>query len=214
MTEGRKGEPAGMANPWRVTASRNVYDNPWIRVREDNVVRPDGEPGIYGVVSFRNLALGVVPLFADGTTLLVGQHRYTLDEWSWEIPEGGGSPDIDPRKEIARELREETGLEAEAWTPLGTLHTSNSVTDELGLMWLAEGLTEGSARPEATEVLRLWRLALDDALEMALDGRLTDAMTIAGLARAAHHVAGRGKHGAGRHSGGGLAGSYEPEAQA
>jgi len=178
-------EPRALPSPWRVTASREVYVNPWIRVREDDVVRADGSPGIYGVVSFRGVALGAVPLFADGTTVLVGQHRYTLDEWSWEIPEGGGDPARDPVEEAARELREETGLVARTWTPLGALHTSNSVTDERALLYLAEGLDQGESRPEPSEQLLHWRLPLDDAVAMALDGRVTDALSVAGLLRAA-----------------------------
>jgi 8-oxo-dGDP phosphatase len=177
--------PATGHDPWRRTSSRVVYTNPWIRVREDRVVRPDGQAGIYGVVELRNLALGCVPLFADGTTVLVGQHRYTLGAYSWEIPEGGGDPQRDPLAEIRRELKEETGLSAATWTPLGRVHTSNSVTDELGLLWLAEGLTEGAQEPDGTEVLQTWRLPLAEAVEMAADGRLTDSLTVAGLLRAA-----------------------------
>ena len=179
-------------NPWRRERSRQVYANPWIRVREDEVLRPDGRPGIYGVVELRNLALGCVPLHADGTTVLVGQYRYTLDAYSWEIPEGGGDPARDPLAEVARELAEETGLRAGRWTPLGRVHTSNSVTDELGLLWLAEDLTDGVQRPEGTEVLETWRLPLAEAVAMAADGRLTDALTVAGLLRVAVHLRSRG----------------------
>jgi 8-oxo-dGDP phosphatase len=180
-------------DPWRRTGSREVYANPWIRVREDAVVRPDGKPGIYGVVELRNLALGCVPLFADGTTVLVGQHRYTLGAYSWEIPEGGGDPTVDPLVEIQRELREETGLVARSWTPLGRVHTSNCVTDELGLLWLAEDLVEGADDPDDTEVLRTWRLPLAEAVDMAADGRLTDSLTVAGLLRAARLLEQRGR---------------------
>jgi 8-oxo-dGTP pyrophosphatase MutT (NUDIX family) len=155
-------------------------------VREDAVVRPDGTPGIYGVVGFRSLALGAVPRYADGTTVLVGQFRYTLGAWSWEIPEGGGDPRQPPEREMARELAEETGLTARRWTPLGGLDTSNSVTDERALLYLAEDLAEGTPVPEPTEQLLRWRLPLDAAVAMALDGRITDAMSVAGLLRAAH----------------------------
>lgn len=174
------------SDPWTRTGSREVYANPWISVREDEVVRPDGQPGIYGVVELRNLALGCVALFADRTTVLVGQHRYTLGEYSWEIPEGGGDPQREPLDEIARELAEETGLLAQRWTPLGRVHTSNCITDELGLLWLAEDLSEGPDDPDATEVLRTWRLPFDEAVAMAIEGRITDAMSITGLLRAAH----------------------------
>lgn len=171
-------------NPWRTTSSRQVYANPWIVVREDAVIRPDGSPGIYGVVSPRGVALGAVPLFPDGTTVLVGQHRYSLDEWTWELPEGGGDPDAPAEAEMARELVEETGLRAGRWTSLGPLTLSNSITDERGELFLAEDLTEGDAAPEATEELLTWRLPFAQALAMALDGRITDAMTIIGLTRA------------------------------
>jgi 8-oxo-dGDP phosphatase len=185
-------EPAGPpeigSSPWTRTGSRWVYSNPWISVREDTVVRPDGRAGIYGVVQPRNLALGCVPLYPDGTTVLVGQYRYPLDEESWEIPEGGGDPDRDPLDEIQRELLEETGLRARAWTPLGRVHTSNCFTDELGLLWLAKDLEPGDPDPDGDEVLECWRLPLDEAVAMAADGRLTDAMTVAGLFRAAAHL--------------------------
>ncbi len=178
-------EPAALPNPWRTTGSRHVYANPWIRVREDQVVRADGSPGIYGVVAFQNLALGAVPLFADGSTVLVGQYRYTLDTWSWEIPEGGGDPARGAVEEMGRELREETGLVARSWTPLGELHTSNSVTDERALLFLAEDLEQHDAQPEPSEQLLRWRLPFDQAVAMALDGRVTDALSVAGLLRAA-----------------------------
>jgi 8-oxo-dGDP phosphatase len=183
--------PAPGPNPWRRTASRDVYANDWIRVREDAVVRPDGSPGVYGVVSFRTVALGAVPLHADGTTVLVGQHRYTLGAWSWEIPEGGGDPSRPMQEEMARELAEETGLRGATWTSLGPIHTSNSVTDEVGHLFLVEDLEEGAADPEPTEELRCWRLPLAEAVELAATGVLTDSLTVAGLLRAERLVARR-----------------------
>lgn len=177
-------EPAALPNPWTTRSSRLVYENPWIRVREDAVTRPDGTPGIYGVVEFRNLAIGVVPVFPDATTVLVGQHRYTLEEWTWEVPEGGGDPTRGVLPEAARELREETGLVARSWTPLGQLQSSNSVTDERAVLLLAEDLEQGASQPEATEELVCWRLPLAEAVAMALDGRITDAMSVAALLRA------------------------------
>ncbi len=182
MTETRR--PADGADPWRTTTGREVYRNAWIAVREDAVVRPDGSPGIYGVVELQHVALGAVPLFPDGTTVLVGQHRYPLGTYSWEIPEGGGDPTADPQAEMARELREETGLTGGRWTSLGRIHTSNSVTDEVGYLYLVEALTEGDPQPEGTEVLQRWRLPLRDAAELAAAGDLTDSLTIAGLLRA------------------------------
>lgn len=173
-----------MGNPFEVLDSRDVYANPWIAVREDRVRRPDGTDGIYGVVTFRSQALGAVVLFSDRTTMLVGQYRYPLGRWLWEIPAGGGSFERDPTDEMARELKEETGLVARRWTPLGGLHHSTSVTDERAMLWLARDLETGAAEPEATEVLGTWRLPFAEAVAMAEDGRLTDAMTVAALLRA------------------------------
>ena len=190
MADHRTAPPTG-PDPWRTRSSRSIYDNAWIHVREDRVVRADGSDGIYGVVSFKTLAVGAVVRFDDGDTVLVGQHRYPLGAWSWEIPEGGADPAADPLAEAQRELREETGLSAARWTPLGRLHTSNSVTDEAGLLWLAEELTQQDPAPDPTEALRLWRLPLATAHALALDGTLTDSLTVIGLCRAAGHLAQR-----------------------
>ena len=111
-----------------------VYENPWIRVREDQVLRPDGLPGIYGVVEFKNRAVGVLPVEADGSVWLVGQYRYPVGAYSWEIPEGGGPMSEDPEATARRELREETGLTAGKIELLTTAHLSNSVSDELGYL--------------------------------------------------------------------------------
>ncbi len=175
-------------NPWQVLGSRQVYVNPWIRVREDQVIRADGKPGIYGVVEFQNYALGVVPVTDDGDTFLVGQWRYPLDLYSWEIPEGGG-PLARPVLESAqRELHEEVGVTAVSWTDLGPFHLSNSVTNEAGHLFLAQDLTLGDSHPEGDEVLAIRRLPLTEAYAMAMDGRITDAVSIMGLARALHHL--------------------------
>lgn len=189
--------PPPATSPWRTRGTRQHYRNPWIEVREDDVVRPDGAPGIYGVVSFRNVALGAVPLLADGTTVLVGQHRYTLGGYSWELPEGGGDPSRPPADEMARELREETGLVGGRWTPLGSIHTSNSVTDELGHLWLVEDPQPGPMDPDGTEVLQRWRLPFAQAAEMAATGHLTDSLTVAGLLRAARLLQARPAEGEG-----------------
>jgi 8-oxo-dGTP pyrophosphatase MutT (NUDIX family) len=175
-------------NPWTTLGSRPIYENPWIAVREDRVLRPDGQPGIYGVVHFRHLAIGVVALHADGDAVLVGQHRYPLGEYSWEIPEGGGEMDATPLEGARRELREETGLTAATWTYLGAAHLSNSATDEVGYLFLAEDLTEGDAEPEGTEELRVRRVPFARAVEMALTGEITDALSVIGLLRAEHYL--------------------------
>ena len=171
-------------NPWRTLSSRPIYSNPWIKVREDQVIRPDGNPGIYGVVEMQSWAIGVVPLTEDGDTFLVGQYRYTLGMYSWEIPEGGGVKTETPLEGARRELREEAGLTASTWTYLGEAHLSNSATDEAGCIFLAEGLTLGEAEPEGTEELRIWRLPFAEAVRMALTGEISDALAVVGLLRA------------------------------
>ena len=172
-------------NPWTRLSSRPIYDNHWINVREDQVLNPAGGPGIYGVVSFKNKAIGIVPVDADGNTWLVGQYRYTLDEYSWEIPMGGGPNENDPLDSAQRELLEETGFTAARWTRLSRLHTSNSVTDEEAFVFLAEDLTPGLAQPEETEQLRVWKLPLAEAVQMCLDDRITDCISVCALLKVA-----------------------------
>jgi 8-oxo-dGTP pyrophosphatase MutT (NUDIX family) len=173
------------SGPWTRLSRRVAYENAWIVVWHDEVTRPDGSPGIYGVVHFRNAASGVVVLDEAGRVLLVGQHRYTLDAYSWEIPEGGVGPDEDPLDGIRRELREETGVDAKEWVEIGTYALSNSITDERGLLWLATGLSHGAAHPDPTEELAVRWVTFDEALAMTLDGRISDAVSIMGLQRVA-----------------------------
>jgi len=182
------GQESNPRNPWRVRGSRAVYANPWISVREDAVLRPDGRPGIYGVVEFQNTALGIVPVTDTLETILVGQWRYPLGVYSWEIPEGGGALSRPPLESAQRELAEETGILADTWTDLGRVHLSNSVTNEVGTVFLAQGLHFGPAHPEGDEVLAVRRLPLSEAWQMALDGRITDGLSIVGLARAVHFL--------------------------
>ena len=177
-------------NPWQTHHSELKYQNPWIRVREDQVTNPKGGAGIYGVVSMKNKALGIIPVDAEGNTWLVGQYRYTLNEYSWEIPMGGGPVELDWLESARRELREETGLLAARWTRLARLHTSNSVTDEEGFVYLAQDLTQSDWEPEETEDLRLWKLPLAQAVDMALNDQITDAISVAGLLKAARVVLG------------------------
>jgi 8-oxo-dGTP pyrophosphatase MutT (NUDIX family) len=165
-------------NPWHTLSSREVYENNWIRLREDSVIRPDGERGIYGVVQFRNIAVGVLAVEDDDSVYLVGQYRYTLDRYSWEIPEGGCPETEDPLSAAKRELEEETGLRAESWKQLGEAHLSNSVTDERAVWYLAEGLTQGKHSPEGTEKLEVRRVPFSLALEMVHRGEITDALSM------------------------------------
>ncbi|HEV7860845.1 MAG TPA: NUDIX hydrolase [Pyrinomonadaceae bacterium] len=146
-------------------------------MREDSVVRPDGEAGIYGVVHFKNIAVGVLALEAD-EVYLVGQYRYTLESYSWEIPEGGCPEGEAPLRAAQRELEEETGLRAEKWEKLGEAHLSNSVSDELAVLFVASGLTQGERNPEGTEQLNVRRVPFGEALRMALAGEMTDAMSL------------------------------------
>ncbi len=169
-------------NPWQTRSSQVVYENPWIAVREDQVVRPDGNLGIYGAVSMKNFAVGVVPLHEDGTVTLVGQFRYTMNEYSWEIPEGGCPKGESPLDCARRELLEETGLHAAKIEPIGgEIHLSNSVCDERAYLFVATGLTQGEAAPEGTEKLALKRLKLEEATQMALRGEIRDGLSVLGL---------------------------------
>lgn len=164
---------------------RIAYENPWITVWHDDVDRPDGSPGIYGVVHFANVAAGVVALDAEDRIVLVGQHRYSLDQDSWEIPEGG-VPDGESVEDGARrELREETGVTATSWRELARVDLSNSVTDERAILFLATDLSYGEAEPEATEALRVRWVPFDEALAMTLDGRITDVMSVVAIQRVA-----------------------------
>ena len=180
------GEPESRAiGPWRRRARRVAYENPWLTVWHDDVTRPDGSPGVYGVVHFASLAVGVVALDADDRILLVGQHRYPLDAYSWEIPEGGVPAGEDPLDGARRELLEETGVVAATWHEIGRFHLSNSVTDEAGVLYLATGLAQELAAPEATEELAVRWLPFKDALAMTVDGQITDAIAIMGIQRVA-----------------------------
>lgn len=164
-------------NPWRTLSTRAVYDNPWIGVREDKVVRPDGEHGIYGVVHFKNLAVGVLAVEGD-FTYLVGQYRYPLEQYSWEIPEGGCPEGEEPLVAARRELEEETGLRALHWEKLGEAHLSNSVSDEYAVWYLATNLTQGQAAPEGCEQISVRRVEFKNVLEEVMTGKITDSLSV------------------------------------
>ncbi len=170
--------PDESPNPWQTLSEREAYANPWIQVSHREVINPSGGAGIYGVVHFKNVAIGIVPLDAEGYTWLVGQYRYTLQRYTWEIPEGGGPLGTDPLASAKRELLEETGITAHCWTPLLELHTSNSVTDEYGVAYIAQELEMGLAQPEETEDLRVRRLPFQEVVEMVLQGDITDALSM------------------------------------
>ncbi len=177
------------SGPWRRRSRTVAYSNPWIDVFHDEVDRPDGSPGIYGVVHFHNRAVGVVAIAEDGRLLLVGQHRYSLDEYSWEIPEGGVGPGESLVGGAQRELREETGFRAVEWRQLCRMSVSNSVTDETGALFLATGLREGEATPDPTEDLVVRWATLDEVLAGIDAGEIHDLMTIAAVSSYALEVA-------------------------
>ena len=178
-------EPSVPVGPWRRRSRRVGYENPWITVWHDAVTRPDGSPGIYGVVHFANRAAGVIVLDDDDRVLLVGQHRYALDAYSWELPEGGVAPGESALEGARRELREETGVEADRWRELTRFDLSNSVTDETGVVFMARAASHGASAPEPSEDLAVRWLPFGEALAMTLDGRITDAITLIGLLRLA-----------------------------
>lgn len=173
-------------NPWQTLSGELKYDNRWISVTEYQVINPGGGRGIYGKVHFKNKAIGIVPLDNEMNTWLVGQFRYTLNEWSWEIPEGGGPMNEPPLESAKRELQEETGLSAKTWKQIVKLHTSNSVTDEEGFIFMAEDLEQGEASLEETEAdMKLWKLPLKEAVNMVTEGKITDGLSVMGLLMAA-----------------------------
>lgn len=175
---------ADAESPFRRRSRRLVYDNPWIRVDEHAVIKPNGEDGIYGVVGFKNLAIGILPIDAEGRTWLVGQHRFPLGRYSWEIPEGGGPLAEPPLEAARRELAEETGLRAGGWAQILELDMSNCVTDERAVGFLAYDLEAGAADPDDTEVLSLRRVSFAQALEMAIAGEIRDALAVAMIFKA------------------------------
>jgi ADP-ribose pyrophosphatase len=172
-------------NPWKTLGIQPIYENPWIKLEHHTVVNPSCKEGIYGVVHFKNLAIGIIPIDINGNTWIVGQYRYALKEYSWEIPMGGGLIEMDVLDSAKRELKEETGLSAEKWTNILKIHTSNSVTDEAGFVFLAENLTEGETEFDETEVLQLKKLPFQEVLKMVMSGEITDSLSIAGILKAA-----------------------------
>ena len=164
--------------PWQVLSRKQVYDNRWIGLTHHDVITPGGDPGIYGTIHFKNVAIGVLPIDAELHTVLVGQYRFSLDAYSWEIPEGGGAFGVDPQESAARELREETGLRARRWQKLLECDLSNSVTDERAVTFLAWELEQGEAAPESTEELQIRRLPLIEVFRMVESGEIRDALSI------------------------------------
>jgi len=168
-------------NPWQTLNSEEKYHNNWITVTEHQVINPSGGKGIYGEVHFKNTAVGVLPLDENNDTWLVGQYRYPLKAYSWEIPEGGAPLGTDTKLSAQRELMEETGLIAGKLTEIQQMHLSNSVSDEFAIIYLAQDLQLGEAAPEETEDLQLIKVPFTKAFEMVMNGEITDSMSVAAI---------------------------------
>lgn len=168
-------------NPWTVLSEKEIYQNPWIGLKEYQILNPAGKPGIYGQVHFKNLAIGVLVLDEALNTWLVGQYRFPLKQYSWEIPEGGCPLGTDPLETAKRELLEETGITAANWQEIQRLHLSNSVSDELGILYIARELSFGESAPEETEQLQVKKLPFAGAYQMVLDGQITDSLSVAAI---------------------------------
>lgn len=169
------------SNPWKKLNSHISYENPWISVEHQEVINPSGKAGQYGIVHFKNLAIGVLPLDEDLNTWLVGQWRYPLNCYSWEIPEGGGPHAQDPLLSAQRELKEETGLVANDYLELCRMHTSNSATDEYAIIYLARQLRQLEAEPEESEDLQVKKLPFQEAYEMVMRGEITDSLSMVAI---------------------------------
>ncbi|MGL1886563.1 MAG: NUDIX hydrolase [Reichenbachiella sp.] len=170
-----------MKNPWKQLSTRQLYDNAWITVHEDQVINPRGGKGVYGRVHFKGRAMAIIPIDENGYTWLVGQYRYTLNEYSWEVPMGGAPLEENMLLGAKRELKEETGLKADKWTNIGRIHTSNSVTDEEGYIYVAQDLQEGQTEFDETEDLAIQKILVAKAIEMVMSGEITDSLSMAGL---------------------------------
>ncbi|CAG5068940.1 ADP-ribose pyrophosphatase [Dyadobacter sp. CECT 9623] len=168
-------------NNWKTLSSQTVYENAWLELSHRDVINPSGNKGIYGLVKFKNQAIGVIPVDTDGNIYLVGQYRYAIDEYSWEIPEGGGVLGADGLDAAKRELKEETGLVAAKWTKLARIHTSNSATNEEGFLYIAEELSQQEAEPEETEVLQVKKVPLAQAVEMVMRSEITDSLSVCAI---------------------------------
>ncbi len=167
-------------NPWKTLSAQEIYENKWIKLTEFQVINPAGNPGIYGVVHFQNYAVGVVP-YENGFIWMVGQFRYPLNRFSWEIPEGGGTLSLPPLDAAIRELKEETGMTASHYEKIVEMHLSNSVSDEYAIIYLATGLTHGEAEPEETEQLYVKKIRIEEAFALVEKGEITDSLTVAAI---------------------------------
>lgn len=170
-----------MDNPWKTKSSELKYENPWISVTEHQVLNAAGNDGIYGTVHFKNIAIGIIPLDENNNTWLVGQYRYPLNQYSWEICEGGGKMGVDTLDSAKRELMEELGIKATEWIKLLDMHLSNSVSDEVGIIYIARNLSYFNPEPEEDEVLSIKKISFNEAYEMVMKGEITDSLSVAGI---------------------------------
>ncbi len=168
-------------NPWTIIDQESVYENEWIELLHHNVLNPSGGKGIYGKVHFKNLAIGIIPLDENMNTWIVGQYRFPLNRYSWEIPEGGGSLGTEPQVSAERELKEEVGLIAKRYKKILTMHLSNSVSDEYGIVYLARDLQQGIATPEESEDLVVKKITFSKVFEMVMNEEITDSLSVAGI---------------------------------
>lgn len=168
-------------NPWKLIASKTAYENNWIEVQHQDVITPAGNPGIYGVIHFKNLAIGIIPLDENNNTWIVGQYRYPHKKYTWEIPEGGGKIGVDPIDSAKRELLEECGIIAQHWEKILEMDLSNSATDEKAILYVARNLEFTQSEPEETEDLQVKKIPFETLFQMVMNGEISDAMTIAAV---------------------------------
>ncbi|MEI6489334.1 MAG: NUDIX hydrolase [Bacteroidota bacterium] len=165
-------------NPWTTLTSEKIFDSPWIGLTKHDVLTPNNTPGTYSVIHFKNIALAILPLDKENNTWIVGQYRYPINQYSWEVPEGGGKLDVAPLDSAKRELLEETGITANKWTKIQELHLSNSASDEFGILYIAQDLSFGDAHPEDEEELVCRKIHFDELYQLVCDGKITDSLTV------------------------------------
>jgi len=171
-------------NPWKITSSEIVHETPWVRINHHTVINPGGSEGVYAVTEFKNLAIGILPLDENNNTWIVGQYRFPINQYSWEIPEGGGKPDVPPLESAQRELEEECGIVARDWQLLLTAHTSNSATNEIAYMYVARGLSFTQSHPDEDERLEVKKLPFDELYQLVMNNEITDSLSVMSVLKA------------------------------